>query len=47
MLDLLEGVKLPARDIKDPEYNRIFNETAKKVYKVITGRSCPESVMVM
>jgi hypothetical protein len=47
MLDLLEGVKLPAGNVKDPEYNRVFNETAKKVYKVITGRSSPESVMVM
>ena len=46
-LDLLEGVKMPNRSGKDPEYNRIFDKTAKMIYKAVTGRSCPESVKVL
>jgi len=45
-LDLMEGVKMPNRS-KDPEYSRIFDKTAKKIYKAVTGRSCPESVEVL
>ncbi len=46
-LDLLEGVKMPNRNVKDPDYNRTFYETAKMIYKTVTGRSCPESVKVL
>jgi hypothetical protein len=46
-LDLLGGVKMPSRDGKVPEYNRTFYETAKMIYKTVTGRSCPESVKVL
>jgi len=46
-LDLMEGVKMPDRNVKDPEYNRIFDKTAKMIYKAVTGRSCPESVEVL
>jgi len=46
-LDLLEGVKMPNRSGKDPEYNRAFDKTAKMIYKAVTGRSCPESVKVL
>jgi len=46
-LDLLEGVKMPRRDGKDPEYKRTFYETAKMIYETVTGRSCPESVKVL
>jgi len=46
-LDLMEGVKMPKRNVKDPEYNRAFDKTAKMIYKAVTGRSCPESVEVL
>lgn len=43
-LEFLEGVKIPNR--QDPDYRTVFNETAKRIYKSITDRSCPESVRV-
>ncbi len=46
-LDGLKGVKMPDRSIKDPKYNRIFDETARRLYKTIAGRECPKSVTVM
>jgi hypothetical protein len=46
-LDLLEGVKMPNRSGKGPEYNRTFDKTARMIYKAVTGRSCPESVKVL
>jgi len=46
-LDLLEGVKMPDRTVKDPDYNRAFDKTAKMIYKAVTGRSCPEPVKVL
>lgn len=46
-LDLLEGVKMPNRNVKDPDYNRSFYETAKMIYKTVIGRSCPESIKVL
>jgi len=47
MLSYLKDVNVPGRDIQNPDYNRVFDETAKKIYEVITGRGCPESVRVM
>jgi len=46
-LEDLEGVKMPDRGIKYPKYNQIFNETAKKIYRRITGRKCPKTLKVM
>ena len=46
-LDGLKGVKMPDRNIKDPKYNRIFDETARRLYKIIVSRKCPKSVKVM
>jgi hypothetical protein len=49
-LDMLrseEGIKVAGRDIKNPDYNRVFDETAKRIYEVVTGRRCPESVKVV
>jgi hypothetical protein len=46
MLSYLKGVKVPGRNIRNPDYYRVFDETAKRVYKVITGRACPKSVKV-
>jgi hypothetical protein len=45
-LEYLEGVKFPNRSIKNHAFGRAFNETAKKIYEVITGRSCPKSVNI-
>ena len=47
MLSYLKDVKVPGRNIRNPDYNRVFDETAKRIYEVITGRGCPESVKVM
>ena len=47
MLSYLKDVKMPDRTIRNPDYNRVFDETAKRIYEVITGRGCPESVKVI
>ena len=46
MLSCQRGVKMPDRNIRNHEYNRVFDETARRIYEVITGRRCPESVKV-
>ena len=46
MLSYQKGVKVPGRNIQNPDYNRIFDETVKRIYEVVTGRACPESVKV-
>jgi hypothetical protein len=47
MLSYQKGVKVPSRNIQNPEYNQVFDETARRIYKLITGRRCPESVKVI
>ena len=47
MLSYQKGVKVPGRNIQNPDYNRIFDETARQIYKTVTGRVCPESVKVL
>jgi hypothetical protein len=47
MLSYLKGVIVPGRNIQNPDYNQVFDETAKRIYEVVTGRGCPESVKVM
>jgi len=47
MLSYLKGIIVPGRNIQNPDYNRVFDETAKRIYEVITGRDCPEPVKVM
>ena len=47
MLSCQKGVKMSDRNIRNPEYNRVFEETARRIYEVITGRRCPESVKVI
>jgi len=47
MLSDLKGVIVPSRNIQNPDYNRVFDETAKRIYEVITRRGCPESLKVM
>ncbi|UCE55706.1 MAG: hypothetical protein JSV31_09725 [Desulfobacterales bacterium] len=47
MLSYQKGVKMPDRNIRNLDYNRVFDETVRNIYEVITGRGCPESVMVM
>jgi hypothetical protein len=41
MLTCLKDVEIPGRDIQNPDYNRVFDETARQIYEVITGRDCP------
>jgi len=43
-MDYLEGVLEPDRSV--PEYRREFERIARWVYERITGRPCPESVML-
>ena len=45
-LEYQTSVKMPDRSLKNPEYNQIFAETARKIYKSMTGRSCPNSLKV-
>ena len=40
-------IKMPNRDVKDPDYSRTFYKTAKMIYETVTERSCPESVKVL
>jgi hypothetical protein len=47
MLSYQKGVKVLGRNIGNPDYNRVFDETAKRIYEVVTRRACPESVKVM
>ena len=47
MLSYIKDILLPGRNIRNPDYNRVFDETARRIYEVITGRGCPESVKVM
>ena len=47
MLSYLKGVIVPGRNIQNTDYNRVFDETTKRIYEVITGRDGPESVKVM
>ena len=45
-MDDLEGVKMPDR-VNDPRFDPMFDDTAKRLYKTITGRDCPEAVEVL
>jgi hypothetical protein len=47
MLSDLKGVIVPSRNIQNPDYNRVFDETAKRIYEASTGRGCPKSVKVI
>jgi hypothetical protein len=47
MLSYIKGVIVPGRNIQQPDYTRVFDDTTKRIYEVITGRGCPESVKVM
>jgi hypothetical protein len=47
MLSYQKGVKLSGRNIENPDYNRVFDETARRIYEAVTGRGYPESVRVI
>jgi hypothetical protein len=47
MLSYLKGVTVPGRNIQNPDYNRVFDDTARRIYEAVTGRECPESVKVI
>ncbi len=47
MLSYLKGIIVPGRSIQNPGYRQVFDKTAKRIYEVITGRRCPESVKVI
>jgi hypothetical protein len=47
MLSYIKDVVVPGRNIQNPNYNQVFDETVKRIYEVITGRECPEGVKVM
>ena len=42
-----KGVRVPGRNIQHPDYNRVFDETARRIYEAVAGRGCPESVKVI
>jgi len=43
----LKGVKIPDRNIMGKKYDRIFDNTVKRLYKIIAGQECPKSVKVI
>ena len=43
-LEDLEEVPFSRLNLKNKHYRQVFDETAKKVYEVIVGRACPESI---
>jgi hypothetical protein len=45
-LEEVKGVRFPFRSINDRDFKPVFDETARKVYEVITGRPYPESVNI-
>jgi len=47
MLSYQRGVKMPGRNIRNPDYNQVFDEMARQIYEAVTGRECPETVKVM
>jgi hypothetical protein len=47
MLSYLKGVTVPGRNIQNPDYNRVFDETTRRLYEAVTGRKCPESLKVI
>jgi hypothetical protein len=47
MLSYLNDLKVPGRNIRNPDYSQIFDKTARRIYEVIVGRECPEAVRVM
>jgi hypothetical protein len=47
MISYQKGVRVPGRNIQHPDYNRVFDETARRIYEAVAGRECPESVKVM
>jgi len=47
MLGYQKGVKVPGRNIKNPDYNRVFDKMARRIHDAVSGRECPESFRVM
>ena len=47
MLSYQKDIIVPGRNIQNPDYKKVFDETAKRIYEIITGRPCPESVKVI
>jgi len=45
ILSYQKGVKMPDRNVA--EYNKVFDETARRIYEKITSRGCPEAVKVI
>jgi hypothetical protein len=45
-IDGLEGIEMPDR-INDPGFVPMFDDTAKRLYRTITGRDCPKTVKVL
>ena len=40
-LDYVDGVKFPLENRTGPEYRKLFDETALKVYEAMVGKSYP------
>jgi hypothetical protein len=47
MLESLKGVQFPRGNVEDEDYTLVFDQTAREVYEVITGRPYPRSVKVV
>ena len=47
VLESLKGVRFPRGNVEDEDYTLVFDQTAREVYEVITGRSYPRSSKVV
>ena len=45
-LDHVDGLDFPERSIKNPAFEKAFDDCARQVYHAITGRPCPEGLKV-
>lgn len=41
----IRGIKMPDR-VNNPAFNSLFDDTAKRLYRTVAGRDCPESVEI-
>jgi hypothetical protein len=46
VLDFVDGIVFPDRNIANSAYNRAFDDAARQIYQRITGRHCPEGLKV-
>ena len=46
ILESLEGIIFPDRNLENPDFQNGLEEAARGVYRAVTGRDCPEGLKV-